>query len=180
MKILALSIACILSSLLCAAQVTSFSIEGTKINQLLARQVDSIYELDQSVRMAYMRVLKDSSSAAVTDSLLRVMRETDLSNLKTVETIIKQYGWLSPQQVGITGAQGLFFVIQHADLKTQERYLPMIREAEKKGEILSSNLAILEDRINMRIGQKQIYGSQGITDVKTGKKYIYPVLNVDI
>jgi hypothetical protein len=50
-------------------------------------------------------------------------------------------------------------VIQHADLPMQERYLPMIRKAERDGEILSSNLAIMEDRIAMRHGEKQIYGS---------------------
>ena len=106
-------------------------------------------------------------------------RQTDAQNLIAVEAIIEQHGWLSPQQVGMNAAQGLFMVIQHADLKTQERFLPMIREAEKKGNILSSNLAILEDRINMRNGKKQLYGSQGITDVKTGKKFIYPIMDVD-
>ncbi len=36
--------------------------------------------------------------------------------------------------------------LQHADLPTQEKYLPMIRQAEKDGKTLSSNLALLEDR----------------------------------
>jgi len=179
MKTLALTIACTLSVMLSSAQVTSFSIDETKVNQPLARQLDSIYQLDQSVRIAYMQALKDSTSAAVADSLLTVMRQTDAQNLIKVETIIKQHGWIGPQKVGISAAQGLFLVIQHADLKTQERFLPMIREAEKKGEILSSNLAILEDRIDMRNGKKQTYGSQGITDAKTGKKYIYPIIDVD-
>jgi len=179
MKTLALTIACTLSVVLSSAQVTSFSIDETKVNQPLARQLDSIYQLDQSVRIAYMQALKDSTSATVADSLLKVMRQTDAQNLIKVETIIKQHGWLSPQKVGITAAQGLFLVIQHADLKTQERFLPMIRKAEKKGDILSSNLAILEDRIDMRNGKKQTYGSQGITDAKTGKKYIYPIIDVD-
>lgn len=179
MKTFALTIVFTLSVILSSAQVTSFSIDQTKLNQPLAKQLDSIYQLDQSVRIAYQQALKDSASAPVVDSLLKVMRQTDAQNLMKVEAIIKQHGWLSPQKVGIYTAQGLFLVIQHADLSTQKRFLPMIREAEKKGDILSSNLAILEDRINMRSGKKQIYGSQGITDAKTGKKFIYPIIDVD-
>jgi hypothetical protein len=77
------------------------------------------------------------------------------------------------------GSQALFLVIQHADLPTQRKYLPMIRKAEQKGEILSSNLAILEDRINMREGNPQQYGSQAFTDKQSGKLYFYPIADLN-
>jgi hypothetical protein len=64
-------------------------------------------------------------------------------------------------------------VIQHADLKTQEKYLPIIKEAVKNGKASGANLALLVDRIEMRNGRPQIYGSQ-IT-MKDGISVIYQI-----
>jgi len=141
--------------------------------------LDSIYQSDQSVRIKYLRAKRDNAQINVADSLQEVMHKTDSQNLIRVNAILTKYGWLGPQKVGITGSQALFLVIQHADLQTQQNYLPLIRTAEKNGEILSSNLAILEDRVNMRTGKKQVYGSQGFTDKQTGKIYVYPIVDVD-
>lgn len=160
-------------------QVTSFTIDDSQLNKSLAIQLDSIYGADQSTRIAFEQAKTAKKPASTIDSLKQIVIKTDLENLAKVNSIISKYGWLGPQIVGINGAQGLFLAIQHADLKTQEYYLPMIRAAEKKGEILSSNLAILEDRINVRNGKKQLYGSQGFTDKETGKKYIYPIEDID-
>lgn len=167
------------SSLISTSQVTTFSIDDSKLNKPLSDTLEAIYKSDQATRMAYIQAKQQNKASSTVDSLINVMKRTDQENLIKVNAIIKNYGWLSPQKVGIEGAQGLFLVIQHADLKTQEYYLPIIREAEKKAEILSSNLAILEDRICMRNGKKQIYGSQGFTDNETGKKYIYPIGDID-
>jgi hypothetical protein len=167
------------SSLVSSSQVTSFSIDDTKLNKSISDSLGAIYKSDQSTRLAYIQAKQQNKPTAFVDSLMKIMKETDDKNLKKVNAIVREYGWLGPQNVGIDGAQGLFLVIQHADLKTQEYYLPIIRQAEKEGKILSSNLAILEDRICMRNGRKQIYGSQGFTDQETGKKYIYPIGNID-
>jgi hypothetical protein len=165
------------SSLISWSQVTSFTIDDTKLNKSLSDSLIAIYKSDQSTRLAYIQAKQLNKPRAF--FLMKEMKETDLKNLKIVNAIIQKYGWLGPQNVGIDGAQGLFLVIQHADLKTQEYYLPLVRQAEKNGQILSSNLAILEDRICMRNGRKQIYGSQGFTDKETGKKYIYPIDNIN-
>jgi hypothetical protein len=179
MKNLTLLFLIMLSTRVTVAQVTTFNIDDSKIDHALAAQLDSIYKLDQSVRNNYLKAKEVKAAPQVADSLLKVMLKTDQENLAAVNAIIDKHGWLGPQKVGFDGSNGLFLVIQHADLKTQQHYLPIIREAEKKGELLSSHLAILEDRINMRQGKKQLYGSQGFTDYETGKKYIYPVTDVD-
>lgn len=179
MKNLTLLYLIILSTRVTMAQVVSFNIDESKIDHKLAAQLDSIFKLDQLVRNNYLKAREINAAPQVADSLLKVMLKTDQENLTAVKAIIDKHGWLGPQKVGFNGANGLFLVIQHADLKTQQHYLPIIREAEKKGELLSSHLAILEDRINMREGKKQLYGSQGFTDYETGKKYIYPVADVN-
>ncbi|MFC0516814.1 DUF6624 domain-containing protein [Mucilaginibacter angelicae] len=168
-----------LLSIISFAQVTTFTIDSSKLNRPLMAVLDTIYQLDQSVRINYLQAKRNNERTDIVDSLQEVMHKTDRQNLIRVNAILTKYGWLGPQKVGITGSQALFLVIQHADLQTQQSYLPMIRLAEKNGGILSSNLAILEDRINMRTGKKQIYGSQGFTDRQTGKTYIYPITDPD-
>jgi len=74
-----------------------------------------------------------------------------------VEEIINKYGWLGADVVGEHGNQTIWLIIQHSDLATQERYLPMMREAAKNVKASASDLAYLEDRVALRQGKKQIY-----------------------
>jgi hypothetical protein len=158
------------------AQVTATRNDSSKLNKPLMLSLDTIYKDDQEIRL---KLSKFKPGSAQIDSLLKVMHDQDNKNLAKVDYIITKYGWLGPQKVGFEGSQTLFFVIQHADLATQERYLPMIRKAAKDGETLSSNLAIFEDRVAMREGKRQIYGSQTITNKLTGTKYVYPIIDPD-
>lgn len=161
------------------AQVNSFELDSSKFKQELLPALDTIYKDDQSYRMELGKLVKLKAQPSQIDSVRNIIVKKDSINLLKVNEILKQYGWLGPQDVGMNGSQGIFLVIQHADLVTQKRYLPLIIQAEKDGKTLSSNLAILEDRIAMREGKKQIYGSQGFKDKVTGKSYIYPVMDVD-
>jgi hypothetical protein len=67
---------------------------------------------------------------------------------------LDKYGWLGADVVGARGSITLFLVIQHANLKTQQKYLPLVKEAEKNGKIQGTNLAFLEDRIAIGEGKK--------------------------
>lgn len=161
------------------AQVTSFDLDSSKFIKPVKAMLDSIYQADQAPRYRFLEAVQQKEKASIIDSLRKIMLQNDQGNLRAVKSIINRYGWLGPQKVGMNASQALFLVIQHADLSTQQMYLPMIRAAEKNGEILSSNLAILEDRINMREGKKQIYGSQSFTDIRTKKLYFYPIAEPD-
>jgi len=161
------------------AQVNSFNIDSSKFIKPVMITLDSIYQQDQAPRLKFLDAVRQKEKAPAIDSLRKIMLQKDQENLRKVKSIIDYYGWLGPQKVGMNASQALFLVIQHADLATQKKYLSMIRAAEKNGEILSSNLALLEDRINMREGKKQIYGSQSFTDKQTGQLYFYPIAEPD-
>lgn len=81
-------------------------------------------------------------------------------NLERLEEIIETYGWPTISMVKGNAAGTVFLIIQHADLETQKKYLPVMRAAADKGEANWSSLALLIDRIEIREGRKQIYGSQ--------------------
>ncbi|MNK88442.1 hypothetical protein D3C87_1084030 [compost metagenome] len=107
------------------------------------------------------------------------MGEKDSINLIKVMKILDERGWLGKNVVGTQGNQTLFLVIQHADLEYQQKYLPMMREAVKNGNANPGNLAYLEDRVALREGKKQIYGSQSSKNKKTGKICIAPMIDPD-
>jgi hypothetical protein len=86
---------------------------------------------------------------------------------------------LGVDSIGIQGNMTLFLVIQHSNLITQEKYLPMMREAVKKGNAVGSSLALLEDRVALGLGKKQIYGSQIGRDPATGNWYVLPLEDPD-
>ena len=55
----------------------------------------------------------------------------------------------------------------------------MMKEAVKNGSANSNSLALLEDRIALREGRKQIYGSQIGTNQITQTQYVLPLDDPD-
>jgi len=107
----------------------------------------------------------------------KLINEKDSINLIKVQEILDKRGWLGTNIIGHRGNGTLFLVIQHSSLKIQEKYLPMMREAVQEGNARASSLALLEDRVALRKGKKQIYGSQIGRDQKTGIFFVSPLIN---
>jgi hypothetical protein len=107
----------------------------------------------------------------------------DSENLLIVSNILDRFGWLGISEVGEQGNMALFLVIQHSSIAVQKKYLPMMQAAKKKGNANAEQLALLEDRIAITEGKKQIYGSQIGYNQQTKKYYVLPLLkpeNVDL
>lgn len=149
-------------------------------NKELVDILDSVYQEDQMYRQQAMELSKkyDWNDPEMSE-VLKTMHDRDSANLILVTGILDEYGWLGPEEIGDLGNSTLFLVIQHGDLKTQLKYLPMMREAVKLGNARGSSLALLEDRTNLRQGKKQIYGSQIGTDPESGKSYVQPLEDPD-
>ncbi len=168
----------LLNQSLCA-QVTTYSYDPNTIDKALATQLDSLYKEDQQYRIALGKLKKEGAPQKSVDSLTALLKQADSSNLVFVEQLIAKHGWITPGQAGFMGTQAVFLVIQHADLEAQKKYYPLIKQAEKDGNILSSNVAILEDRIAVREGKPQPYGSQGYYDAEKKKTYVYPLKDLN-
>lgn len=165
------------------SQVVSFEYDPNKVNKELSATMDSLYQEDQKYRCEYLKLLDRNAPKEVLDSITTIIKAKDASNLKFATQLIDKYGWISPQDVGFLSAHSLFLIIQHSDLNTQKKYYPLILKAEKEGKILSSNVALLEDRIAVREGRRQTYGSQIYRDTSKNKKYVYPLVdfkNLDV
>lgn len=108
-----------------------------------------------------------------------LIQKQDSINLIKVEKVLDEHGWLGSEVIGRHANSALFLVIQHADIETQKKYLPMLRDAVKRGDAGPADLALLEDRVALRQGNKQIYGSQIGMDRETGEYYVSPLQDPD-
>ena len=139
----------------------------------LQKELLEIFKEDQDIRHQYIDSSKKYGyNNSIVDSLAQVMMFNDSVDLEKVTKILDTKGWVGKDKVGDQANSTLFLVIQHADIKTQQKYLPMMREAVKKGNASGSALALLEDRVALREGKKQIYGSQIGRNTKTNKYYV--------
>lgn len=150
------------------------------LDKALVAELDLIYADDQTGR------LKDDEldgkyawDSKERKALWNSIREKDSVNQAKVKIIFERFGWPPLSMIGKQGSYTLFLVIQHADLKTQETYLPLMRKAVQDGKAQGKHLALLEDRVALRQGKRQIYGSQVATDAKTGRDYIRPLEDSD-
>lgn len=172
MKKLVPIIAGILIVNLCLGQTQ----DKKELNVSLMAQLDTIYKLDQYFRLQQAEILKKyGAQSEEFTSLILEEDKTDSLNLIQVEKILDEHGWPGADVIGEQGNKTLFLVIQHADLETQINYLPMMRKAVKQGNISKKNFALLEDRMAMRQGKRQVYGSQIKVNYDTGKYYVWPI-----
>lgn len=122
---------------------------------------------------------KYGSESQEMKSQWRIINNKDSLNLIQIKSLLDKYGWLGADIIGEQGSSTLFLVIQHADIVTQEKYLPIMRGAVKAGKAKGSSLALLEDRVALRKGKKQIYGSQISKDYDTKLYYVLPLEDPD-
>ncbi len=172
-----------LASIIVGLLIVSLSFGQTQNNtdfyKLLKAQLDTIHQEDQKYRLQITEILEKSRSESDNIELIalsEIMNKKDSINLLKVEKILNEYGWLGADIIGEQGNSTLFLVIQHSDLETQLKYLPMMQEAVTLGKIKKKDFALLEDRIAVRQGKRQIYGSQIHKDYDTGESYVYPLI----
>lgn len=147
-----------------------------KLDKPLVRQLDSIYEEDQKYRAQIEEIAgKYGHNSDEMRAHWQLINEKDSINLIKVSKILDERGWLGADVVGEKGNRTLFLVIQHADQASQEKYLPMMRDAVSKGNAKPADLALLEDRIALKQGRRQIYGSQIGMDASTGEYFVHPL-----
>lgn len=146
----------------------------------LAAELEAIHRLDQEGRKKLPPISeKYGYHSEEYKALWKTINHQDSINRLRILEILDQYGWLGKKEVGSRGNATLFLVIQHSDLKTQEKYLPMMREAAQQGKALKTDLAMLEDRTRLGQGKKQLYATQMAINYDTGERTYRPIEDVE-
>ncbi|HEX5053242.1 MAG TPA: DUF6624 domain-containing protein [Planctomycetota bacterium] len=92
----------------------------------------------------------------------------DHENTARMMQIVRDHGWPTYAMVGKQAADAAFLLVQHADHEPafQQRCLPELRAAAARGEGSKSGVAYLTDRVRVKQGRPQLYGTQyqAVTD----------------
>jgi hypothetical protein len=158
----------------------TFGLSNCNVDRPLKRELLKIWNEDQDIRKeANDAWIKYGEGSRTIDSINKIMQYQDSIHLVQVTKILDEKGWVGKDKVGKLASNTFFVVIQHSDLKTQQKYLPMMRTAVKEGNSEASWLALLEDRVALGEGKKQIYGSQITCNKETKKCYVAPLEDPD-
>ena len=119
---------------------------------------------DQDIRQRAIEAgaFVDSASVvafAQTD-LGREMMEGDSLRLARVVEIVDTHGWPTASLVGTDGVDAAFLIVQHGDLEVQARMLPLVECSWRAGDLEGQSYALLLDRVRLKQGEPQVYGTQ--------------------
>ena len=148
-------------------------------------ELDSIKVLDQMYRGELNQLFKVQGGDSVkVKELMAKQEKIDSLNLIYIEDLIEKYGrYPGKSLVGPSTGDVAFYVLQHAPLEVQAKYVDLILEAGKKNELKKRAVAMYYDRYLIGINKPQKYGTQigrrEVTDSITGKtevvNYLFPI-----
>ena len=89
------------------------------------------------------------------------MEAVDVDNTAWLTRLVGEVGWLDQTRFGPETALGAFLIVQHSgELPLMLAALPEIEKDVKEHGLDPQNFALLFDRLRVRLGEKQRYGSQ--------------------
>lgn len=136
----------------------AFNAVGQGLDSMLRR----LGERDQAVRRELIRWMQHQP--VVADSLYAAslrMEAVDAENQRIVSELLDAQGW--PEGISDEAHEAIWLVIDHADLEMQRRYLPVVEARMQAGYIRKSSYVTLLDRVLMREGRPQRYGTQTVS-----------------
>ena len=145
------------------------------MNDELRTELEQLREADQSLRKEAMEIAGKHGRASPEYEALRERGlAQEREHIARLIEIVEEHGWPGLSLVGETASSGAFLVLQHADIDLQRRFLPLVRAATEAGEVPAPWLPLLEDRVLMYEGKKQIYGTQ-IARAQDGTPELWPI-----
>lgn len=143
------------------------------MNDLLAQELIAMAENDSSTRERLVE-----SGEFKENEYHPAMRSVHERNNRRIQEIVVEHGWPGTSMVGEAGANAAWFLVQHAVLEPefQEQCVELLAASVKAGEASGYHLAMLHDRVLIRQGQPQIYGSQHEID-EQGRMRPLPIAN---
>ena len=169
-------------------------IEATQLDKLEA-QVSGPFNREYARQLLRMRVHEWAyrypimlafrqlgPNSPIVTALSTAMSENHEDNLVALVPLIEHYGWPELSAVGEEAAYAAGNIINHSDLQTRQRYLPLLKAVCERGEGDWSRYAHIYDRTELEMGHPQLYGTQMEQNEETGLYEPQPLVdpaNVD-
>ncbi|HSB09480.1 MAG TPA: DUF6624 domain-containing protein [Blastocatellia bacterium] len=125
-------------------------------NPALRKELLSRLEEDQAIRNEM--IAKGGFQPG--NPLFNRMIALDAQNTAWMKTVVVKHGWPGPELVGKDGTEAAFLLVQHAEHSFQKEMLPLVRDAYRANKLSGQDYALLLDRVLVRDGKPQIYGTQ--------------------
>ncbi|MDP1792986.1 MAG: hypothetical protein Q8K63_02515 [Acidimicrobiales bacterium] len=90
---------------------------------------------------------------------LKTAEELAAEHNDRLKEIVAEFGWPGKRLVGADGAHAAWLLLQRADLTFQQQALELMEQLPD-GQVDKLDLAQLTDRIAVRLGEPQTYGTQ--------------------
>ena len=160
------------SSLLSCGQASHQATTMTNYDSLKI-VLEDIVDKDQGIRTILMdSVGFDSPNAGI---YVKQMLDIDADNQQKISVILNKYGWIEQSKIGQKAASAFFYTIQHSDSALMARWFPEFKRLADIGEADQVACAMMEDRLLMRRGKKQVYGTQASVFRDDKKLAIWPI-----
>ena len=93
---------------------------------------------------------------------IATMAHTDSANVNWLKAYVARWGWPTVAQIGKEAVNAAFLIVQHAvhDTAFMRAMLPAIQASHRRGDLDGGAVAMLTDRIEVKAGHPQIYGTQ--------------------
>ena len=140
--------------------------------------LEKVYEDDQASRQWTHNM--SSLSAEEIIRFNKEMQSSDSMYQNIVFRMLDKVGW--PGGLSEKANKAIWIVIDHSDIKNQQKYLPLVISQSGKGVISKADCAVLQDRILMGIGKPQIYGTQikmSATIIGNERSFVYNLWPVE-
>jgi len=103
------------------------------------------------------------------------MAAVDAENTKYLRELAQELGWIDAKRFGRDASTHAFLIVQHSgDLRLMQAALPEIEKDLKTGIGDPQNYALLHDRLKLKLGERQRYGTQiGVNE--NGESVVLPL-----
>ena len=161
-------------TLLLAITLHSCRREGQPSSGVLAearRELEIRGRADQDVRDRF------GADGRVDAAQAAAMARVDSANTAWLKTYVARWGWPTTAQLGHDGVRTAFLIVQHAthDTAFMRAMLPSINESYRRGELDGGAVALLTDRLEVKAGRPQIYGTQ--LSLRDGRWVLDPIVD---
>ncbi|MTI40254.1 DUF6624 domain-containing protein [Fulvivirga lutimaris] len=147
---------------------------STEKNQFDGEDSIQTYAVDCDQVRIYLEEALRTDQGVRNGEIAISMEEVDEANQALFYSIMQCCGADKIIFAGEQATQAAFLITQHAPLEFQLAFVNLFKDWSKEGIISPSTFVLMVDRIRLRQGKTQLYGTQVVTD-KSGVSKLSPV-----
>lgn len=145
---------------------------------LLNEELKAVGEKDQLIRSKLVdegKLFQKTGDKSKLDAIAKEKFAVDKDNQAFVSRVLDHMGW--PKGLTEEANFAIFLVIDHAGLEYQKKYLELVKNQSEAKVVAAGDYATLVDRILMKSGKPQEYGTQTVT--LNRETFLWPVSDPD-